>query len=92
MHVQHKPEWSERLKEAQAQFRRGDFGKAEKLYERALASAQEVFGERSSHTAIILSELAECFDAQGKEIQAEECYGKVRGILQTHHQSSMLAK
>jgi tetratricopeptide (TPR) repeat protein len=90
MQSHHKPEWSALLKQAQSEFSRGDFGRAEKLYESAIESANHAFGDRSSHKAIILSELAECFDAQGKENQAEECYRELRDILQSQHYAMLL--
>jgi tetratricopeptide (TPR) repeat protein len=78
-------EWKAHLLTAQKSLRLGDFGAAVCSYERALASVQQHFGEGSSQSAVILSELGECYEAQGQEALADECYQKVREILKVQH-------
>ena len=74
------------LQAAQFALRSRDFVTAEKELSQALKTARQSFGESSSHTAVILSELAECYEAQGKETEADECYRQVRNIL-THRRT-----
>lgn len=79
------PEWNEFLVAGKNQFRKGEFEASEQSYENALRLARNAVGNDSSHIAVILSELAECFEAQGKDAQAEECYNRVREILESNN-------
>lgn len=85
--TEQKPAWHSLLDQAQATFRRGEFEAAEALLEQALSAAKRDHGEHSSHMAVLLSELAECYEAQGKESQAEECFRQVRTILKARKPS-----
>jgi tetratricopeptide (TPR) repeat protein len=73
--------WEELVSEAKASMRHGSYADAESKYNAALAAAEHQFGKDTSHFAVILSELGECFEAQGKESQAEDCFQRVRDIL-----------
>jgi len=86
--TEHKLGWQALLDKAQAAFRSANFAAAEKLFSEALAVAQDCHGMDCSHRAVILSELAECYEAQGKESQAEDCFKQVREILRKHHANS----
>jgi len=79
--TQQNVQWEDLLSEAKAALRQGNYADAERRYKAALESAEKQFGKDTSHFAIILSELGECFEAQGKESQAEECFQQVRDIL-----------
>lgn len=73
--------WEDVLTDAKASMRQGRYGDAEGKYTSALESAERQYGKDTSHYAVILSELGECFEAQGKESQAEDCFQRVRDIL-----------
>ncbi|HEY9772712.1 MAG TPA: tetratricopeptide repeat protein [Planktothrix sp.] len=74
--------WLKLRKDGQLAARAGNFSEAESIFNRALESAKKEFGEHSSHFAVLLADLAECYEAQGKEFEAEECFQRVSTILQ----------
>ena len=52
----------------------GRYSEAERLYQRALSVAQDVFGERHQEVATILNNLGLVMEAEGRNSEAEPLY------------------
>lgn len=55
---------------------------AAELYQRALRAAESVFGSRNGEEALALMDLAEFYASHGSDEKLQECYRKVRQILE----------
>ncbi|HEY9777925.1 MAG TPA: tetratricopeptide repeat protein [Planktothrix sp.] len=73
--------WKLLLESAKVATEKGEFEQAEKLYERALDSAQKRLGEKDIVVAHIIMEMAEFHLNAHSHEKAYECYLKVRQIL-----------
>jgi tetratricopeptide (TPR) repeat protein len=74
-------DWERLAEEGQVALTRKDFVAAETRFLEAVQSASDTFGAESSDLALAVTELAECYEAQGKEALAEDCYKRVSMIL-----------
>jgi tetratricopeptide (TPR) repeat protein len=65
---------------AMYQWRLGNYGQAEELYQRALARSRQMFGEEHENTATSLNNLAAVYDNQGKYDEAIKLYKEAKEI------------
>jgi tetratricopeptide (TPR) repeat protein len=76
--------WKLMLESAKVALAKGDTGQAEKLFNRALETAERRLGQNDVILAHILMEMAEFHLNQQNHELAYECYLKVRKILAEH--------
>jgi thioredoxin-like negative regulator of GroEL len=73
--------WKIMLESAQEAVRNEDFVQAEKLFNRALQTAEKRLGEDDILVAHILMEIADYHLQRTNTAKAQECYTRVRKIL-----------
>ncbi len=73
--------WKIMLEQAQASVKNQDFVQAEKLFNRALQTAEKRLGEDDILVAHILMEIADYHLNQASPAKAQENYTRVRKIL-----------
>ena len=76
--------WKIMLESANQAIRNKDFSQAEKLYNRALQTAEKRLGSDDVLVAHILMEIADYYLNQSEPAKAQECYVRVRKILAAH--------
>ncbi len=77
--------WKTLLDEAKKARESGSYADAEKLYRRAIAEAERVFGAESEQISFVLKsvliELTNFFEANGMAEKAEPYYSQARQIM-----------
>lgn len=77
--------WKTLLDEAKKARESGSYAEAEKLYRRAIAEAERVFGAESEQISFVLKsvliELTNFFEANGMAEKAEPYYSHARQIM-----------
>ncbi len=79
--------WKMLLESAKVGEKKGEYDKAEKLYERALLMAQHRLGDDNIIVAHILMQFAQFYEGQKRHDKANPMYSRAREILATYTQA-----